>query len=212
MLPSKDPVVLMALHTMQESTKEAPKDKDQQWPALMAQFCMERNVLVSKCKVPPVVKNSPWFDLLPPREQQAMAVHLTMRPDTETIDLTHSINRIRPRSSRDFATILPGSRLLVKIPDGSFRVFTGCERMMLQGFHPDVVKHGLMKGNPLTDAIMRDMAGNAFCAPIPMAILMSAVLWMTDAQLVVQCALSSSSQSHDTDVDSASIADIVGDW
>ena len=66
---------------------------------------------------------------------------------------------------------------------GAMRLYTGTERMLLTGFPLYVLERALKQGKPFTDALYRDLAGNAFSGTIPLAIVMCTMLHLTPAQL-----------------------------
>ena len=98
-----------------------------------------------------------------------------------SIDVTPSVRRIRTRSSDILATIVPNSKILVKVAKNSFRILTGMERMMVTGFPLNILE-GALTYPSISDGLYKDLVGNAFTCSITLAIFIAIMTNVTEKQ------------------------------
>jgi hypothetical protein len=127
---------------------------------------------VAWCEVrpPAVVQNSPWFDVLCPRERAVLGVELQRRPDAKAVDVGQSMGRERTslvvENQVIFGAITPSQRLLLVDPEwsgGPPRLLLGSEALRLQGFPIEHCQPAIdRKQLKFSDSFLFGLAGNCF--------------------------------------------------
>lgn len=206
LLPPSHPIVKSVLQQMEENAvtrleAETWKKADPSWMKELTTLCAQKGIRLSSLVAPEAVRTSRWFQLLSTREQKIVVVWLVICPEMTNIELKHSVMRCSPATDDVLWTLLPGGRQFLLNAPGGPRLLTGAEALMVQGFSKECVEHMWAKG--FTNTEMLDLAGNAFCATIPIAILCSIIMNMTDHQikhLNMQVEVQGTSDSEDGDV------------
>ena len=186
LLPPSHPIVKSVLAQMEENAVtrlavEAFQQTDPSWMKELTTLCAQKGIRLSSLVAPEAVRTSRWFQLLSTREQKIVCVWLVICPEMTNIELKHSVTRCSPATDDVLWTLLPGGRQFLLNAPGGPRLLTGAEALMVQGFSKQTVEYMWAKG--FTNTEMLDLAGNAFCATIPIAILCSIIMNMTDHQI-----------------------------
>jgi hypothetical protein len=106
-----------------------------------------------------------WLDALPQRQREALYCTLERRKKCEatltSVDLYQSIHRVFLGHNDILSTLLPHSRIWIV---REHRLLTGLESMRAMGMPLGILEAAANAGT--SDAVLRDLAGNAFCAPM----------------------------------------------
>jgi hypothetical protein len=133
-------------------------------------------VALSTLKVPPEVKNSPWYGVLPDREKQFLAYQYNAEPHACVHELSQSMKRAGsgvaagstgPDASGQSVchkTIVPRANLWVRSQN---RLLTGYEACLMQGLPVDTFPNA----DEIPRALWFDLAGNMFSAASYLAVL-----------------------------------------
>ena len=126
-------------------------------------------------------------------------------------DLTPTIKRMRSRSSGILATIVPNSKIMVKVAKVPFRILTGVEKIMITGLPLKMLEAGLMDPS-VNDSLYRDLAGNAFTCSITLAIFIAIMTNVTEGQKDMLKNTDSKRRRIEPRLGSQDIQDMVGIW
>ena len=127
----------------------------------------------SDLQTPQTVSDSPWFQVLPEREQKAIAYALLVAPTTNKIDVSQSIGRGSKKCNDLFPTLVEKSKVYLINEN---RLFLGYEALLMHGVSKKLLKPTLLSKAKLTDNQLRDLAGNSFLAGAVSAVLIAALL------------------------------------
>ena len=153
---------------------KSPERCDVQWRKLHAEYCATKELRLSAVELPAELQSINCITALPSREAHGLAIHLQLNPDMFSIDVNPSVARMTVAAHDKFAhTILPGSKILLPTRG---QQLNGIDFMMLQGFPKKLVK-GMLRVS--TEPLLRDLAGNAFSVPLPMAFSLAVLMSIT---------------------------------
>ena len=128
---------------------------------------------------PPEVRDSPDWSLLPSREREVLGFHIASATEKDLLtclDLTPRIDRTSCGRFGQVPTLTSSSKIWLHSvqdePGGDTRLVNrlmiGYEMMLLQGFPGTVIDKSR---NLVKDSTLADLAGNAFSAPVFLAVL-----------------------------------------
>lgn len=150
------------------------------WRKKLVEFCMSKNLQLSRCRVPKATAESRWYSsLLQEREKTGLAAHILCWPSLTTLDTSQSVDRMPTGFDWLLPTIIPGGRTWLRLEGQEERCLCGIESLSLQGYPMDLLKV-LQRTNPeISDSLLADMGGNAFSCPIVVGFLASIIIHLT---------------------------------
>ena len=127
------------------------------------EYMASKGISWRTCDAPADVKDSPWFQLCPKREQEVIAFAAVTQPDFIAVDCSQRINRLPLANGNVTIPCTPTMRAFMRVKQRGSpinRMLLGYESLRLQGV-PTEVFRGDSKLN-VSDPQMLDLAGNAF--------------------------------------------------
>ena len=134
------------------------------WHAQHAKFLAQHGVTSAGTSPSEPLSASPWWPLLPHREQAVLNFYLQKVPDACSIDTSQSIDRVGCGKHGMLRTLLSKSKPWLV---DRHRPLLGREALCAQGFPMELLADARFP----SDCQARDLAGNMFSAPVVMAVL-----------------------------------------
>jgi len=179
LLDNSSPHVKAVLKQMLAAKHE---DKEEtEWQDKHLALLKKYSLTWTSAAVPDTHRSSPWFDVLCSREQHSLGLMLQRFPNAVVFDLYHSCGRAskstpssdEPDAPDSCPTVLPGSRFWMETRDGTWRLATGGEMLLLQGFPMQDLGRDFWD---TPNSVLADLGGNAFDAHCYGAILLALLL------------------------------------
>ena len=157
-----------------EAVKEAQSDKDSRdtlWRKKHQAEFAKAGLRWGHEEAPVEVRNSPWYQALPPREQDLILFTILTSPDAVSLDTSQSLgrHRVRKASQTTFPTVTPCEKRYMLDRQ---RLRTGYEALSLQAF-PWQLCDVAVDCNTL-----HSLAGNAWTGTVCMAVVFSMIMYL----------------------------------
>ncbi|CAK0829350.1 unnamed protein product [Prorocentrum cordatum] len=160
-----------------DSQSSSSNDSKQDWREKLADACQKVGMVVSQCRPSPEIASSPWFHSMCERERMALAYETIMRPEACSVDVSQTIAWCGRGKDGVLPTITPRGKIYM-LPRGGDekgreqqfnRILSGLESLSVQGWPIDSLEIHKLKDAGISDALMKDLAGNSvhalcFCA------------------------------------------------
>jgi len=167
MLPDTHPAVLAELSRRQAAAVLA-SDGSTGWEHNFRAFLAKSGLEITDCYPPPSVRSSPWYCTIPERGQVTLGYLTHLMPGWTAIDWNQDVRRPYFSSSTTLYTLLPNVQPFAR---RAKRPLIGIECMMLQGIPRQVLLDNAATEARVSDACLRDLAGNAFAGTVHVAVL-----------------------------------------
>ena len=157
-----------------EAVKEAQSDKDSRdtlWQKKHQAEFAKAGLRWGHEEAPVEVRNSPWYQALPPRDQDLILFTILTSPDAVSLDTSQSLgrHRVRKASQTTFPTVTPCEKRYMLDRQ---RLRTGYEALSLQAF-PWQLCDVAVDCNTL-----HSLAGNAWTGTVCMAVVFSMIMYL----------------------------------
>jgi hypothetical protein len=170
------------------ATLASPQGQAQpSWQRFHEQFFDSKRVTWRHVRAPDDIRSSPWYELLPCREQEVLAYHAAeCNSDADEllgVDTSERIDRAPLSKKGRFSSIKPNSRIYL-VPNWAIgrrcnRMLLGHDALALQGFPVEWARHALSGVRP-SDSELLDLAGNASTCSIMQALLIASLFVVGD--------------------------------
>ena len=149
------------------------------WRKKLGDFCHQHGLRMIDVMRALSEAQSPWLDALPEREATGFIANTLVRPDAVCMEVSQSVDRMRKGFNGVVCALLPQGRQILRPPlVQRARPLHGIERMQLQGFPRQLVEDVMSRKSTITEALLTDLAGNAFSGSIAAVLVLAIVLKM----------------------------------
>ena len=137
---------------------KSSKSSDGNWAEYTGEALEAENIQWSTLELP-AGQEGPWFDALPDRLKVSLKYNFFTHPDGTSFDLYQKIQRVFVGKNEILTAIVAGSEIwLPRVA----RLLTGWELLRYQGCPAEVLDMKMLDSCGITDAVMKDLAGNMF--------------------------------------------------
>ena len=199
LLPASDPMLVAELQRRQSKSKSDIEkiDKGTGYIKKHQSFMALKGISWTRLQAPPSTANSPWYQVLPRREQEIIAMAMELEPHATMVTIQPSIDRAQWPSSGLLPTITTNSKYYLMYVDHQNagkekqeagggkkprkkkpldRLMLGWELLRAQGFPMSLIpQQGFISDRECTD-----LAGNAFSSTVVVSVMIGIYVYAQD--------------------------------
>ena len=150
--------------------KDTTEQEKPVWKDQIRQLLDSKGISASQVVAPPEVTNSPWFSVLPKREQHLIATNMTIQPAATSFDASQMPNRCFVGFHNVLNTVATGAHIWdVK----GNRLLLGRELLNAHGIPYEFTEPEVLQEASLTDRNLVELAGNSFAGNVFAAVLIA---------------------------------------
>jgi len=120
------------------------------------------------------VKASKWYEVLPKREQNTVALNLAVYPDATSFDVSQMPGRCFVGNDHILNTIACGAKVWV-VDENINRFMLGRELMCAHGFPYEMLDAELLAKAGITDRNLTEIAGDSFAGNVFLVVFLAAL-------------------------------------